>query len=361
MLKKAIMKAKNKIAIFLGMLILVNLVAAYFFLGLGVPQKDAVEYYDSMKFLLGQRGREGLVLTRLLTSPLMLYLSIFFGFLAKNLYSGIMIANIIFYSLIVGVFYQLVYEIYERQNIAFFSTVLLATNYYLVSPANAYLVDLSGWFFMLVASVFAVRYYKSKINKYYYFSLFFAVIGVFFKEYGALGLLTLFALILLSDFSWKEKIKKILAGFLLFIVLPLAYYIFFYFKFKFSYLWVYGFTYYQYNIVTPNHSLLLLIKVLGWLFSLGWFLFLYGVWQEYRDFNKIRFKILISLLPLSLAFLAWPGFVQRVSFILVPFLAILAGRGLVKMNKYLAGLLVAAYVIFNYNVGGLIEIINLPF
>jgi len=362
--KKAIMKANNKTAIFLGVLIIANLAAAYFWLGLETPQRDALNYYDAMKFLLGQKAQgelEGLATARILTSPLMLHISIFFSFFTKNLYSGIMIANIIFYSLVVCAFYFLAYEIYERKKVALFGTILMAANYYLINPVNAYLVDMSGWFFMIIASYFAIKYFKNKINKYYYLAILFSVIGMFFKEYGGLGILTLFALILLSDLSQKEKIKKIFAGGLMFAVLPLAYHIFFYLKFHFSYFWAYGFAYHQYNFVTPNHSFTLLVKVLGWLFSLGWFLFFYGIWREYRDFDKIRFKILISLLPPALAFLLWPGFVQRVSFILVPLLALVAGRGLADMNKYLAVLLVAAYIIFNYNITSLLDIINVPF
>ncbi|MDO8592369.1 MAG: glycosyltransferase family 39 protein [bacterium] len=357
------MKANKKIIIFLGALIIANLAAAYFFLGLGTPPGDAPSYHDAMEFLLGQGESgavEAIVLTRLLTSPLMLYLSIFFGYFVNSLYSGMMIMNLIFYFLIISIFYFLVYEIYGRKNVALFSTVLIATNYYLVSPANAFLVDLSGWFFMLAASWFAVRYYKRKINKNYYLALLFSVIGVFFKEYGALGLLTLFTLIFLSDFSLKEKIKKILLGGFMFGVLPLAYHIFFYLKFGFSYFSVYDLTYYQYNIIEPNHSFVILIKVLGWVFSFGWFLFFYGAWREYRDFDKVRLKFLISLLPLSLSFLAWPSFAQRVAFVLAPLLAIISGRGLADANKYLAVLLVIAYIFFNYNIGRLIEIINLP-
>ena len=185
------------------------------------------------------------------------------------------------------------------------------------------------------------------------------MVGVFFKEYGALGLLTLFSLILLSNLPRSEKIKRIFGGGLLFAILPAAYHIFYYLKFSFSYFGVYGFTYAQYNIITPNHSFSIFIKVLGWVFSVGWLFFCYGVWQEWRHFDKTRFKLLISLLPLSLSFLAWPGFVQRVCLVLLPFLATLSGRGLADLNKYLAVLLLVAYIIFNYHMGNLVEIINL--
>ncbi len=352
------MKENKKIVIFLTALILVNLMAIYFFIGLRSPGGgDTVSYHDSIKFILGQGEAKDFVLTRMLTSPLMLCLSAFFSFFTKGLYSGMMAVNLIFYFLIVFVFYFFVYEIYESKKISFWATILFASNYYLINPDNAYLVDFGGWFFMILASYFAVRYYKEKIDKYYYFSIFSSVIGFFFKEFGALGLLTLFSLILLSDFTWKEKIKKILGGGLFFAILPVAYHIFFYLKFDFTYFGWYAF---NTQYLNKNHNFIVLIKVLGWVYSVGWLIFFYGIRQEFRHFDKTRFKILISLLPASLAFLIWPGFAQRVSFILVPFLTMISGRGLEETNKYLAILFVIIYIVFNYNIPNLINIINLP-
>ena len=92
-----------------------------------------------------------------------------------------------------------------------------------------------------------------------------------------------------------------------------------------------------------------MIKVLGWLFLIGWPIFFYGLYQEYKNFNSQRFKILLALLPASLAFLIWPGLTQRIAFIFVPLLSMVSAFGLSKLkDKYVIILLLLIYAAINY-------------
>jgi len=101
---------------------------------------------------------------------------------------------------------------------------------------------------------------------------------------------------------------------------------------------------------------------LGWLFLAGWPVWLFGLWQEKKFLDRTRAKILLALLPASLVFLFWPTFTQRIAFILVPWLAMIAGFGLSKIrNSYLVTAYLAVYILINYHIDWLLKVINLPF
>ena len=98
------------------------------------------------------------------------------------------------------------------------------------------------------------------------------------------------------------------------------------------------------------------------LFFIGWFFWLYGVWREIKAPDLRRRKILLALLPGSVAFLFWPSFTQRIAFILVPWLALSSGFGLAGLkNKYFVTFLLAIYILINYNIDWLMQVVNLSF
>ena len=104
----------HKIAIFLTVLIVVNLLVSSFYLKLQklpLVRGDGVAYHNAMEFILGREGLGETTLVRILNCPLMLSFSIFVGFLIKNLYTGMLVVNLIFYFLIAYIFYLFVYEI----------------------------------------------------------------------------------------------------------------------------------------------------------------------------------------------------------------------------------------------------------
>jgi len=174
-------------------------------------------------------------------------------------------------------------------------------------------------------------------------------------------------LILFSNSYWKKKFKEIFIAGLLFLIPLTIYYLGFYLKFHYSY-----FNWFSYNFDTfikspinqeAKYSFILLIKVLGWVYLIGWPVFLWGLWQEKKFFDKSRIKILIALLPASLMFLVWPSLTQRIAFIFVPWLALISGFGLSKIkNKYFILSFIILYIVINYSIPSfLIKIINLPF
>ena len=162
-------------------------------------------------------------------------------------------------------------------------------------------------------------------------------------------MITLGMLILFSDFSWRRKIKEILLAGILFLIVLLPYQYWFYLKFGYSYLSHYTSNYNAGLEYGVQFLFIHLFKVLAWLYSIGWLIFVFGLWQEKKFFGIQRSKILLAMLPASLTFILWANLVQRVAFVFVPWLAIVSGFGLSKIkNKYLIAIILVLYLLFNY-------------
>lgn len=344
-------------------LAVINLLIALFFVRYPLELNgDAPSYLAAMQLIQGQdydrnflgEETELMLKTRILTTPLMLYLSILAGRIFGGEYNGLFFINLIFYFLIIWVFYELVKAIYQNQRVALIASVLFFANYCLTNYGITYRTDIGGWFFFLLATFLAVKYFQEpEHKKFFYLAILASSVGILFKEYGALGMVPLGMLILFLPLTFWQKIKQLIKAAFLFLILPVLYYIFVYIKFGFSYIdrYLYAVDETIYNTNSPgiNWSIILLIKVLGWLFLAGWPIFLYGLYQEYKNFNLKRFKILLALLPASVAFLAWPGLTQRIAFIFVPLLSMISAFGLSKLkNKYVIILILIIYAVIGY-------------
>ncbi len=110
-----------------------------------------------------------------------------------------------------------------------------------------------------------------------------------------------------------------------------------------------------------SKSLVLFVKILGWLFSFGWLAFLFGAWEEYKIRDERRLKILIACFPGTLTFLMWPAITQRLAVILMLWLSLIAGFGLSRVKWYILYPFLGMYICFNYNIKFLLDKINLPF
>ncbi len=341
-------------------LAVINLTIAYFYIKIPfICWSDFLTYQNAVNFITGNEVISfDRLFARLLTMPLSLFIGFALGF--GNLAKGFVIMNIIFYFAVIWIFYKLVFEIWKDKIAALASTMLLQSNFWFFSYGAAYLADLGGHFFFLSSSFFAVKYFLNNEKKYFYYAVFSASIGMFFKEFGALGMLTLGMLILFSDIAWKKKFIEILRAAAWFLILPGIYHLWFYLKFDYTYV-----DWFMVPVEIDSEtksSFGLMVKVLGWLFFAGWPIFLFALWQIKKYFKKQDYKIVLAMLPASLAFFAWPFFMQRTAFVLVPWLATCCGFGLSKIkSRHIIAIILILYIIINYNIEKLIKIINLPF
>lgn len=338
-----------------------NILAAIFYVSPNFKiTGDATSYNESIKFLEGRPLGGSLPLHRLLTTPLLLVSATSIDFFIHNPYASLAVVNLIFYILVAFVFYKFAFEIYKDKKTALLGTILLISNYHILNVDNFFIADMAGRFFFILANLLVVKYFLSNDKRYYYLIILVSVAGVLFKEFGALGMITLVFAILCLQYDWKEKIKLILKSSALFAVIPILFNLFFYYKFHFTYLdwYIYSANFHP----VGAYGLSVFIKVMGWVFLAGWPMFLWGLYQEKKFFDKPRAKILGILVPASLSFFAWPMFTYRTSFVLLPLLCLVSGFGLAKIkNKYVVALLIVFYLVVNYNLERLLVLINLPF
>ena len=140
-------------------LAILNLLVAFYFLKLSPWSSDSETYLNAMKYLQGAELGD-VPYNRLLTTPFMLYSSILASWFTGSFYGGILAVNLIFYFLIIYVFYKLVLEIYQNQTTAVLSSILLLSNYSMYNYGVTYNADLGGWFFFVLGSFFAVKYFE---------------------------------------------------------------------------------------------------------------------------------------------------------------------------------------------------------
>lgn len=356
---------RNKYIVLLILFAVLSIFVSYFYIGYS-PNfgSDASEFRDAGVFLSqgGEVSRD-VLMNRVIPSPFFLYTSIGLNYFIKDFSISFSVINVLFYILCVLAFYVLALEIYREKKVAFMSTLLVLFNFYVIDPGNAHLADMSGWFFLIISTYSAIRYIDTSERKFFYMSLLLSTFGFFFKEYGGLGLINLALLIMLSDFPVKKKIKDVLTAVVLSAIPIVSYHIFAYLQYHVSYFN----KFINVKVSSPSDpkyqskSLVLLIKILGWLFSFGWIAFIFGAYKEWKIKDKRRLKILIACFPATLTFLIWPAITQRLTVILMFWLALTAGFGLSKVRWYVLYPFLAIYIWFNYNIKILIDKINLPF
>ncbi len=336
---------------------------------------DTPTYTTAIETLKSFLGGEAVSLdtitaTRLLTAPLMLLASYGVGSLIGDYASGMLFVNVALYLISIPVFYEIVRLVYRDKKVAFIASVLYITNWCLFSFGTTYLSDMGGWFFFLLTTLFGLRYYRdTEVKKWLIYGVLSAIVGVFFKEYGGLGIMSLVLLIGISNLPMRRKVEEVVIAGGAFGLALIAYHTWFYLQFAYSYFDWYGYNQGAYAGENPTSSdmnnLVTLVKVVALIFLAGWPLFLIGLWHEWRAFTqgtRERAYILLALLPASLMFLAWPAFTQRVAFIFIPWVAMVAAFGLTRIpQQKIALLLMVSYIVMNYHVDILMLVINMPF
>lgn len=327
---------------------------------------DTPTYVAGADYLTGGLSPDVLVpLNRLLSAPLFIATIAGLSHFTGDTLSAIYALNFFFYFLSIFVFYHLALQVFQQRRIAFISALLYATTYGLSSFGVNYLADMSGWFFFVLTSLFAMRFFRGLKTRDFVLGLLSTIVGVFFKEYGGLGLITLSLLILFSPLSIKNKLKYLGLAALGLLAALAVYHYWFYLHFHYSY-----FDWYRYNLkmyaapgveAAGRYGLVLMTKVLGWVYLVGWPLFAWGLWRLWQRGERQLYLVLVSLLPASLSFLLWPALTQRIVFVFVPWLILVSAFGVSRWPRWTLVLVVAFYALINYATPWLIPIINLPF
>lgn len=299
----------------------------------------------------------------LLTSPGTLYVAALLTALTGSAHSSLVLINTILYILSVLFFYNLALLIFKDTHLGLLATLFYAGNYFILSYGpDAYLTDMGGWLFYLVSLYFAVRFYREKRERFAYIAGIGIAFGVFFKESGGVGALTLLTLILASDFPFRKKISIAFFSFLP-LITNATYHIWIYLTDGYHY-----FTRYL-NVVedeTEPRSLWNLLKGFGSLFLVGFVPILLalknGLYAVTRKNTRIRTEenvILFAIFMSSFTFLIYPAFAVRLYAIAVPFLSLLAVFGLRNIrSRVLVYGIVFTYIVSNVYMAQILEMIE---
>lgn len=275
----------------------------------------------------------------LLTSPATLYIAAWLSALSIPVYAGITIVNVLTYLASIYVMYLLATLVLPQRAYAGVAALLFATNFFLImNGPNAILTDMGGWLFFIAASYYAVRFFLTTEKKYAYTAGLVSMVGLFFKESGGMGLITLGVLVLASGYPFREKVC-ILVKSSSFLLLNLAYHYYIYLVYGYSYLNRYM------NVLVEEvqqRNIENFVKGMGSLLFIGWIPVLFGIYYiiKYREdttllipSKKQTVYILIALGAASLSFLMYPSFAVRLYVIALPLLCILGALGLASIRR----------------------------
>jgi hypothetical protein len=337
---------------------------------------DSSTYLESMQVLKTGHIPQDFKANRIVTTYLGMESILALSSITGNVFSAWIVFDITVFTLGLLAIYAMFSEYFEDKKIAATGTVLVAASYAAVPNALNFVMDSGGWMFFLFGFFCAWRLLKSGNARYLWAGALAAGIGSLFKEYGLLGAIPVYGC---AFYLWREKrlgFKQIFFSGLAAAIPMLGLYSYVLVKFNYSYLNWFASNRSSYASAIPSlaHRIDLYVKVLGSLYTFGWFLFLGGVWRLLREKAKFvsrqeLYFIFLALLAGLPAF-AWPYPNQRIFFVLVPFLAMVSCFYLkenprayrwavpILLLYVIAGYTMDAYILPNLNIDSVFRIIT---
>lgn len=341
-----------------------------------ILQGDAVSYVDAAKAysqnqhlsidLSGEITPEIVAVHRMLTTTLAIETLRFFAWMSGSFELGWLVMDTVMFFAGSIALYVLLWRFYESERVAFIGGLFFAANYSMLSQGMGYFMDIGGWFFYIFALLLLYLYMESGSYRTLACAALAVAIGGFFKENAYMASIPI-GVILLYQYYNKPLtflVKSVPLGAL--VVAPAIYqHIHIYKEYGYTYTyWIHvSQDLYEYNSIIVEY-----IKSFGSLLTFLAPISLLGAYEYVRRFldttlstqKKIYIAaVLVSSLPAVL----WPAITQRVIFLAVPGLILLAGLFIKRAERYwyvflpvlalylLAGLTMDAYIL---------DFVNLP-
>ena len=332
---------------------------------------DGLSYVEAIKVLQGESAPVNFVPNRILTTFLGLDSVILFSKIFGSIEAGWLVLNILFYFILNIVFYKLILLVFKSEKTAFLASLFLATNYAMISFGLDYWMDIGGWLFYVLALYFSLKYLQTSEKESLLYSALSVGVGGLFKEYAFLGIIPM-AVILIYE-NWPHSIMIIKKSFVpaLFALVPiLVVYIFVYEKFDYTYATWFSFnTGYASQYYFYFSKIIEYIKSFGSLYNFLAFLVIGGAYYFIRNQRKLVSEkktqvFILSVILSTLPIFTWPGITQRILFITVPAMIIVASFLFKKFEKqwWIFLPLLVLYIVANFTMDAFIlPNFNLPF
>ncbi|NQV88626.1 MAG: glycosyltransferase family 39 protein [Parcubacteria group bacterium] len=327
---------------------------------------DGITYVQAMNVLRGGVVPSDFVPNRILTTFFGLESIILFSKIFGSVEAGWLILNIIFYFILNIVFYKLILNIFKSDRTAFLASTFLALNYAMIFFGLDYWMDIGGWTFYILSLYFTLKYVQTEKRKCLLYSSVFVGVGVLFKEYAFLALIPMMIILAYENwFNLAKMFKKSIAPVLISLVPIIAVYFFVFEKFRYTYAdWLsMSNNYYIYNFRVIEY-----VKSFGSLYNVLAVLVLGGLYYFFRNRDTIvpekKIQVLIvSIVVSALPVFIWPAITQRILFITVPAMLLIASFLFKKQENHwwLFLLVLVIYAVFNFNMSYILLNFNLPF
>lgn len=354
---------KNKIVV----LFLLLYIAVFSFLILKPKVVgDSLLYTSSIEVLSTKIIPEGFVPMMIVSTFIGLKLLMILNFFTGQIEFSWMILDTTLYLIMGMFFYSLVKRIIKNEEIAFISTLFLATNYAAVSFGLGFMMDMGGWAAYVASIYYSYRYIESKNdNKWIYISSVIIGVGGLYKEYAFVACVVLAGVVIWKNYSnWKKIISIGIVAFILSFMPILILNIYSYYVYHYTYIDWFIFNQGEYSY---QNRLVEFVKAFGSIFTIGWLLFIGGLYFLIKRSKNIFIDYNIAFIWFvifsSFAVLLWPV-VTRVLFITMPATILVSSLFIERfINKFwIIFIILVFYIISAYYMDSFIlNFVNLPF
>lgn len=333
---------------------------------------DAVGYIDAGHVLSGasissQEAPPDFIKHRILTTFLGVEVVSILSTIFNNIHIGWFVWDVFLYFCINIVFYKLLTKIFLSRTTALLGVLFFASNYVMVTAGLGNFMDIGGWSFYMFSIYFLWKYMESGNWRELITSALFISVGGFFKENAFMAYIPLFFVLFYENrHSFSSFLKKIIVPTIIIAVPAAIHHLDVYISYGYNYTrWIeINQTTYHYRsrILEYVKSFGSLLNFLAPISFLGIFAFFNLKKDLGINAKEIVFivSVLVSSIPTSL----WPGITQRVLFMVVPGLTILACFFFKKYEKYWYYFVpvLAIYVLSSFFMDSyILNAVNLPF
>lgn len=360
---------KNKYILFLFFYVSAFCVATFLFLKQGIGG-DGMDYFNSLQFLQTKEVSVDFSPNRLLTTFGGLQMILLLTYVFGSISFAWIFLNTLFYFLICFVFYLILKSIHNDEEVALFGTLFLASSYGLIAFGLNFLMDIGGWFFYVLSMYYMVIYARSLNRLHLLYAAGAVGAGLLFKEYAVLGVIPIAFFLVYENWSYSFKsigeiLKKSIVPALITILPLICLHVYIYSAFGYTYLdWLHT----NEERYGSLNRFVEYIKSFGSLLNFIGPIAMLGLYQYVRMYQKIDTRmrlfvnsVVVSFLPLFF----WPGITQRVLFVAVPAIVILASFYIVQFRdskyRYVLAVLLVLYMITNFFMDSFVlKFVSLP-
>lgn len=329
---------------------------------------DSPSYVEAMGVLTGLPVQQDFVPNRILTTfgglVSVLALAPLLGILPAWLF-----INVMFYVGMALASLSLFKEVFDDERVAFLGPLFIVGSYAPLAFGLAYLMDIGGWMFLLLALWGVARFVRTGSTAPILWAAAAVGIGGLFKEYALLGCIAIAVALVWHAFRDPIRAISLMPLTAAIALAPVAFvHMGVYQHFGYTYL---DWAHYNAEKYIYDSRIGEFIKALGSLTNVLAPLAVIGTWIWVRElvragrdaFSNPRHIIIIAVVASTLPVFFWGGITQRVLFVTIPAFALLAGFLFEQKKKWRYSFLGISgfYFLINVSMDHLLEVINLPF